>query len=56
MSTEQRLVKVAAYASAVADSYLSARQKLAILEPLVGEEIAKTAEQLVWRTFIGSWR
>jgi hypothetical protein len=36
-----RLAKASAYATALADRYLSARQKLAIMERLQADEIAK---------------
>lgn len=41
MSIEQRVSKVAALASALADRYLSARQKLAILSSFLAPEITK---------------
>ncbi|HEX3757046.1 MAG TPA: hypothetical protein VHV26_18400 [Rhizomicrobium sp.] len=37
----ERVRKVSAYASAMVSKYLSARQKLAILEPLLGDDIAR---------------
>lgn len=37
----ERITKVGAYATAMADRYLSARQKLAIMEPFIGEDITK---------------
>jgi len=38
---KERVEKVKAYATVMADKYLFARQKLAILEPLTSEEITK---------------
>jgi AbiU2 len=39
-SIEERMSKASAYATAMANLFLSARQKLAIMEPLLGEEIS----------------
>lgn len=41
MKVEQRIVKVQAYASAMVDRYLSARQKLAIVEPFLADDMRK---------------
>ncbi len=41
---EARIVKVAGYATAMVDQYLTARQKLAILEGLIADDVAKLFE------------
>lgn len=41
VSMKEPIEKVKAYATALADKYLFARQKLAIMEPLLSEEITK---------------
>lgn len=38
---------VNAYATATADKYLFARQKLATMEPLLGEDITKLFDKLI---------
>lgn len=38
---KERVAKASAYATAMANRYLSARQKLAIMEPLVSDEMSK---------------
>ena len=44
---KERVENVKVYATAMADKYLFARQKLAIMEPLLGEDITKLFDKVI---------
>lgn len=44
---KERVEKVKVYATAMADKYLFARQKLATMEPLLGKDITTLFDKLI---------